>query len=60
MFTFEAGTIILDVVDARTNRLIWRGWAQDSFEGVLDRQDRLRRQVDDAVNRMLRELPMAR
>lgn len=25
---YEAGTLVLDMVDARTNRLIWRGWAQ--------------------------------
>src|SRR5262245_32433590 len=27
---YEAGTLVLDVVDARTNRVVWRGWAQDS------------------------------
>ena len=33
---YEAGTLVLDIVDTRTNRVIWRGWAQDSVEGVLD------------------------
>ena len=28
----EAGTLVLDVIDARTNRLVWRGWAQHSVE----------------------------
>ena len=28
----EAGTLVLDVIDARTNRLVWRGWAQHSVK----------------------------
>ena len=30
---YEQGTIVLDVVDTRTNRVVWRGWAQDSIDG---------------------------
>ena len=54
---YEAGTLVLDFVDARTNRVIWRGWAQDSLEGVLENQDRMARQVNEAVARMLKQLP---
>ena len=54
---YEAGTLVLDIVDARTNRVIWRGWAQDSVEGVLDNQDRMARKIDEAVKRMLERLP---
>ena len=25
--TYDAGTILLDIVDTRSNTLIWRGWA---------------------------------
>lgn len=56
---YEAGTLVLDIVDARTNRVIWRGWAQDSVEGVLDNQDRMARKIDEAVRRMLERLPPA-
>lgn len=55
---YEAGTLIVDVVDARTNRLIWRGWAQDSLEGVLNDRDRLVRLVEDGVARMFAGLPV--
>ncbi len=41
VFDYEAGTLVLDVVDARTKRMMWRGWAQENMEGVLDKQDRL-------------------
>lgn len=54
---YDAGTLLIDIVDAKTNRLLWRGWAQDSMEGVLDDQDRMERQINDAVARMLAELP---
>jgi hypothetical protein len=53
----EAGTIVLDIVDTRTNRLIWRGWAQDSIEGTLDNQDRMAQNIDEGVRRMLRRFP---
>lgn len=54
---YEAGTIILDIVDTRTNQVIWRGWAQASVEGVLDNPDRMQRQIEQAVTRMLERLP---
>lgn len=54
---YEAGTLVLDVIDARTNRLIWRGWAQDSVEDALDDQDRMAQKIDDAVSRMLARFP---
>ena len=46
---YEAGTLVIDVVDARTNRVVWRGWAQDSVDGVLDDADRLHKKIDMAV-----------
>jgi hypothetical protein len=54
---YEAGTIILDIVDPRTNQVIWRGWAQASVEGMLDDPDRMQRRIDEAVTRMLARLP---
>ena len=54
---YDAGTLLLDIVDARTHRLLWRGWAQQSMDGVIGDQDRLERQVNEAVARMLERLP---
>jgi hypothetical protein len=53
----EVGTIVLDVVDARTNRLIWRGWAQNSIEGVLDHPKRFQSRISEAVQRMFVRFP---
>ena len=50
---YDEGTLILDMVDARTNRLVWRGWAIDSLSGILDSQDRMEEKINEAVSRML-------
>ena len=53
---YEAGTLVLDVVDARTNRLIWRGWAQDSVE-AFEHRDRMAERIGEAVRRMMATFP---
>jgi hypothetical protein len=55
---FEEGTLVLDVVDARTNRVIWRGWAQDRLHHMLGTSDGMARSINVAVNRMLERLPL--
>ena len=35
---FEQGTLVIDVVDAATGKVVWRGWAQDVMNGVIDDQ----------------------
>ena len=54
---YEAGTLVLDIIDTRSNRLIWRGWAQRSVEDVLNDPDRMARTIEQAVIRMLQRLP---
>ena len=54
---YEQGTLMIDLVDARTDKLIWRGWAQDAMTGVIDNQARLEKQVDEGVTKMMMLLP---
>ncbi|MNC86612.1 hypothetical protein D3C83_22840 [compost metagenome] len=54
---FDEGTLVIDLVDARTNRLVWRGWATAAIDGVVADQARLERRVHDAVERILDRLP---
>lgn len=56
----EAGTLVVDVVDAGTNRLVWRGWAQHSVHDMLNDRDTMERRINDAVTRMLEQLPRGR
>jgi hypothetical protein len=54
---YEAGTLVLDFIDARTHRLVWRGWAQNSVADLLHDRDRMAKTIDEAVTRMIRRLP---
>jgi hypothetical protein len=57
VLNYEAGTLVLDIVDTRTNRMIWRGWAQDSVEDMLNNRERMARKINEAVARMFARLP---
>jgi hypothetical protein len=55
--TYEEGTLVLDFIDARTDRLIWRGWAPNSVADTLHNRDKMARRIDQAVTQMLKRLP---
>jgi hypothetical protein len=55
---YEAGTVVLDFVDARTHRLIWRGWAQTALADLLRDPDRMAATINSSVTRMLALLPV--
>jgi hypothetical protein len=55
---YDAGTLLIDLVDARTNRLVWRGSARGSIDGVIDNQARMEQRVAEAVTRILDKLPL--
>jgi hypothetical protein len=57
MDVFDAGSLVIDFVDPRTNTLVWRGWAEGTIEGVIDNQDWLEERIDDAVSRIVGRLP---
>lgn len=57
--TFEEGTLVLDVIDARTKRMVWRGWAEDRFEGAFDTQEGMERTIDRAVRELMERFPTA-
>lgn len=56
-FVYEAGALGLDFVDSRTNRLIWRGWAESGMDGVIDDQAWMEQKIDEVVTRILKTLP---
>ena len=55
---YEESTLVLDMADAHTMRLVWRGWAQESLQSVEDNQERLRKHIEDSVVLMLKQLPL--
>lgn len=56
-YVYDAGTIVVDLVDARTNRLVWRGWAEGTLEGAIDNQAFMERRIDEAVAQIIERLP---
>ena len=54
---YEAGTLMLDFIDARTNTLAWRGWAEGSLDGVIDDQRWMEETIDTAVEKILARFP---
>ena len=56
-YVYDAGTIVIDLVDARTHRLVWRGWAEGSVDGVVDDQTWMEKRVDETVARIMERLP---
>lgn len=57
--SYEPGTLILDVADARNNELIWRGVARSVFEAEQSQAERSIA-LNQAVTRMLAQFPPSR
>ena len=55
-YEYEQGTLILDIVDPASNRLIWRASAQAEVDRRASQEKRDRR-LAEAVARMLARLP---
>jgi len=56
-FIFDAGSLVIDLVDTGTNRVVWRGWSEGNVSGLIDNQRWLDEQLDDTVKRIFGQLP---
>ena len=54
---YDEGTVLIDLVDARTGALVWRGSAQTDIAGAVADQTRLERTIERLVTRILNTLP---
>lgn len=48
---YEAGTVVVDMVDARTHQLVWRGSIQDAVNNPAKINDQLAREVQKIVEK---------
>ena len=55
---YEAGTLVIDVIDSRLQQLVWRGWAEHRLEDMQDDPPVVHRRVQDAVHRIMKTLPL--
>ena len=52
--SYRKGTLLLEFVDAETEKLVWAGWASD----VVPADERvIRKKVDRAIVKILKQLP---
>ncbi|GAB3502360.1 DUF4136 domain-containing protein [Spirosoma knui] len=51
---YTQGTLLVDMIDARTNKLLWRG----AVQGVVDNPKRLERQVARGVRKIMKDYPV--
>lgn len=54
---YEQGTFIIDIAEADTKTVIWRGWAVTDVEGVIGDRERLARLIDESVTKLLAQFP---
>jgi uncharacterized protein DUF4136 len=52
--TYEEGTLVLDLFDARTKRIVWRGAATAT---VPDKPQKKEEKVDKALEKMFKDFP---
>lgn len=57
IIAYEAGTLVVDIVEARTNRLIWRGWAQDSVTDALADRTKMAAKLQEKVRQIMARFP---
>ncbi len=53
---FKKGTLVLDVEQPTSRRLIWRGWATDAINDV-PRTEEMQSKIDTAVDKILDRFP---
>jgi len=56
----DVSTLVIDVVDRSTNRLIWRGWAEDNLRAILADQNQMEKRINQAVTKMMAQFPAGR
>jgi hypothetical protein len=55
---YQEGTFLVDVADARTKEIVWRGWARLDLGRALDDPIQMRDQIDLAIGKMFENFPI--
>ena len=54
---YDEGTLLVDITDARTGALVWRGIAESGLVNVVNNQTQMEESVERVVERIFRKLP---
>ncbi|HUP51717.1 MAG TPA: DUF4136 domain-containing protein [Longimicrobiales bacterium] len=55
---YEEATFLVDLADARTKEIVWRGWARLDLGRALSDPDAMRDQIDEAIRKMFESFPI--
>jgi hypothetical protein len=58
VYQYEEGNFIVDVVDPRTDKVVWRGWARVDLMDALDDPKALDELLSEAIMRMFQFFPI--
>jgi uncharacterized protein DUF4136 len=56
-YVYEEGTLLVDVVQAQSKKLLWRGWAQTELSTLLTAPETMAARLKDVAWRMFRQFP---
>lgn len=59
VYQYEKGTLIIDLIDARTQHLIWRGIAKGAVDWQISHDQRTKL-IDEAIHKVLAQFPPKR
>lgn len=54
---YDEGTILVDIADADSKRILWRGWAQSDLGSVIEDRDATEKNLRESMKLMFAELP---
>jgi len=55
VYEYREGTLIIDLMDTKTNNLVWRGWAVNFLDE--DRPDQMEGQFNTAIRKIFEKFP---
>lgn len=56
IYSYREGTLILDLMDSKTNNLIWRGWAVSPLDSSYDPEE-IDKLIKTVVTRIFKKFP---
>lgn len=49
---FKSGTLIIDMVNPKTNQLVWRGWTEGAFDNFTPGSGKVEQEVSEILNKL--------
>jgi len=54
-YNYTQGCVMVDIIDAKTNQLVWRGVAMDTLSGINQSDKQANEVAKDLVKRFLKD-----